>query len=125
MLAALRHKCRDNARTPMQWDASPHAGFTTGEPWIPVNPNHTEINAAAQVDDPDSVFRHYRRLIELRHNEPCVAPGRLHDAGARARAALRLHPHARRHVTLTVVANLSDQDGLVPADEGVEARARC
>ena len=59
----------------MQWDASPHAGFTTGEPWIPVNPNHTEINAAAQVDDPDSVFNHYRRLIALRHDEPAVAHG--------------------------------------------------
>ena len=75
VLAALRYKGRDNARTPMQWDASPNAGFTTGEPWIAVNPNFTEINAAAQVDDPDSVFSHYRRLIALRHEEPCVAHG--------------------------------------------------
>ena len=59
----------------MQWDDSPHAGFTTGEPWLSVNPNHTEINAAAQYDDPDSVFHHYRRLIELRHDEPAVAHG--------------------------------------------------
>jgi oligo-1,6-glucosidase len=66
---------RDNARTPMQWDASPHAGFTSGEPWIPVNPNHAEINARAAIEDPDSVFHHYRRLIELRHAEPAVAHG--------------------------------------------------
>ena len=51
----------------------PHGGFTTGEPWLPVNPNHAEINAAAARADPDSVFHHYRRLIELRHAEP-VSP---------------------------------------------------
>jgi oligo-1,6-glucosidase len=76
VLAALRTMSRDNARTPMQWDASRHAGFTAGEPWIPVNPNHAEVNATAQADDPDSVFHHYRRLIELRHTEPVVAHGR-------------------------------------------------
>ena len=73
MLAALRAMGRDNARTPMQWDASEHAGFTTGTPWLAVNPNHVEINAAAERADPDSVFHHYRRLIELRHAEPAVA----------------------------------------------------
>ena len=52
VMAALALKSRDNARTPMQWDAGPHAGFTTGEPWLPVNPNHTTINAAAAQADP-------------------------------------------------------------------------
>lgn len=66
---------RDNARTPMQWDASPHAGFTTGTPWIPVNPDHTEVNAEAALADPDSVYHHYRRLIALRHQEPAVVHG--------------------------------------------------
>jgi oligo-1,6-glucosidase len=75
VLASLRTMSRDNARTPMQWDAGAHAGFTSGEPWIPVNPNHAEINAEAAVADPDSVFHHYRRLIELRHTEPVVAHG--------------------------------------------------
>ena len=59
----------------MQWDASEHAGFTTGTPWLAVNPNHREINAEAARADPDSVFHHYRRLIELRHAEPAVAHG--------------------------------------------------
>jgi oligo-1,6-glucosidase len=59
----------------MQWDASEHAGFTTGEPWIAVNPNHVEINAEAARADPESVFHHYRRLIELRHTDPVVALG--------------------------------------------------
>ena len=75
VLASLRTMSRDNARTPMQWDASEHAGFTSGEPWIPVNPNFPEINAEAARLDPDSVFHHYRRLIALRHAEPVVAHG--------------------------------------------------
>ena len=72
---AVRAMGRDNARTPMQWDSSPHAGFTTGTPWLAVNPNHVEINARAAMADPDSVFHHYRRLIELRHTEPAVVHG--------------------------------------------------
>ena len=75
VLERLRPTSRDNARTPMQWDASRHAGFTSGEPWIAVNPNHAEINARAARADPDSVFHHYRRLHELRHTEPAVARG--------------------------------------------------
>jgi oligo-1,6-glucosidase len=75
VLAGLRKMSRDNARTPVQWDAGPQAGFTSGRPWLAVNPNHAEINAAAARADPDSVFHHYRRLIELRHTEPVVALG--------------------------------------------------
>jgi oligo-1,6-glucosidase len=75
VLASLRHRSRDNARTPMQWDGSPNAGFTTGEPWLPVNPDHGEVNVAAQRDDPDSVLSHYKRLIALRHEDPVVVRG--------------------------------------------------
>jgi oligo-1,6-glucosidase len=75
VLASLRPASRDNARTPVHWDASEHAGFTSGTPWMPVNPNHTEINAQAALADPDSVFHHYRRLIELRHSLPVIATG--------------------------------------------------
>jgi oligo-1,6-glucosidase len=74
-LAALRRMSRDNARTPVQWDASPSAGFTTGTPWLPVNPDHGEWNAAAQRADPHSVLAHYRRLIALRHADDVVALG--------------------------------------------------
>jgi oligo-1,6-glucosidase len=75
VLVSLRAMGRDNARTPMQWDDSPHAGFSTVTPWLPANPNHTEINAAAQEKDPDSVLEHYRALIRFRHDEPTVAYG--------------------------------------------------
>jgi oligo-1,6-glucosidase len=76
VLASIAAKGRDNARTPMQWDDSEHAGFTTGTPWLRANPNKAEINAERAVADPDSVFHHYRRLVELRHTEPVVVDGR-------------------------------------------------
>jgi oligo-1,6-glucosidase len=66
---------RDNARTPVQWDATEHAGFTTGTPWLPVNPDHVQWNAAAEREDPRSVLAHYRRLIALRHENRVVALG--------------------------------------------------
>jgi oligo-1,6-glucosidase len=76
VLESLSLKSRDNARTPMHWDDSEHAGFTTGTPWLPVTANKDEINAAAAVADPDSVFHHFRKLIELRHENPVVVEGR-------------------------------------------------
>ncbi|CAN5649275.1 oligo-1,6-glucosidase [soil metagenome] len=74
-LAGLAKISRDNARTPMQWDGGLNAGFTTGAPWLPVNPNHTWLNAQAQFDAPDSVFAHYRALIRLRHELPIFVDG--------------------------------------------------
>jgi oligo-1,6-glucosidase len=76
VLHSLSVKSRDNARTPMQWDDTSHAGFTEGIPWLPVNPNYLAINAAAAVEDPNSVFHHFRKLIELRHDHPVVVYGR-------------------------------------------------
>ncbi len=65
-LKAVARFSRDNARTPMQWSDAAHAGFTTGKPWLRVNPNYLSINAAAQLEDPDSVFHFYQKLIRLR-----------------------------------------------------------
>jgi oligo-1,6-glucosidase len=76
VLRALATKSRDNARTPMQWDASEHAGFTSGTPWLPAHANRDVVNAEAELGDPDSVFHHYRRLIELRHSDDVVVDGR-------------------------------------------------
>lgn len=75
MLRFLRYKSRDNARTPMQWDASPNAGFTEGEPWIMVNPNYGEINAADQIGRDDSVFSFYKELVKLRKEKPVIVNG--------------------------------------------------
>lgn len=75
MMRYIRRSSRDNARTPMQWNSSKNAGFSTGEPWIPVNPNYTEINAEAALADPDSVFHYYQQLIRLRHELPVITNG--------------------------------------------------
>ena len=75
VLGMLRAKSRDNARTPMQWNAEANAGFTTGTPWIKVNPNYTTINTEQALADPDSIFHYYRRLIQLRKDNPVIAYG--------------------------------------------------
>ena len=75
MMRYLRYKSRDNSRTPMQWDDTEHAGFTTGTPWIMVNPNYREINAKEQLQRADSVFRYYQRLIRLRKEHEIIPYG--------------------------------------------------
>ena len=75
IVRSLAVKSRDNARTPMQWDASENAGFTTGTPWLAVNANHSTINAEAALADPDSVLAWYRALIDLRHRTQVVVHG--------------------------------------------------
>lgn len=74
-LEMMRHRSRDNARTPMQWDDGPNAGFTAGTPWLPVNPNYTVINAREQVQRPDSVFHYYQKLIALRKEKDVIVYG--------------------------------------------------
>ena len=74
-MAAIHRVGRDNARTPMQWTAGPNAGFTTGTPWMRVNPNHTAVNAEAALADPDSVFHTYQKLIALRKAYPVFVEG--------------------------------------------------
>jgi glycosidase len=116
VLDALRVRSRDNARTPMQWDDTESAGFTDATPWIAVNPNHKEINAQAELADDDSIFHHYRRLIELRHAEPAVAHGDF-------RMLLADHEHVyafvRRYGTteLLVLANFSGEPATIEVPE--------
>ncbi|KAK8871553.1 hypothetical protein M9Y10_007285 [Tritrichomonas musculus] len=74
-MKAFRFKGRDNARTPMQWDATENAGFTTGKPWLKVNPNYKTINAEESLKDPDSVFHYYQKLIKLRHEYDIIVYG--------------------------------------------------
>ncbi|WP_380166961.1 alpha-glucosidase [Jannaschia sp. R86511] len=111
VMAAIRHSGRDNARTPVQWDASPHAGFTTGTPWLAVNPDHVDWNVAAQRDDPDSVLAHHRRLIALRHDDPVVQLG---EFGMLLPEHERLYAFTRRLAgrELLVVCNV----GSTPVD---------
>ncbi|EOP35521.1 alpha-glucosidase [Bacillus mycoides] len=75
VMQSIYIKGRDNARTPMQWDDREHAGFTTGEPWIAVNPNYKEINVKQAIQDEESIFYYYKKLIELRKNNEIVVYG--------------------------------------------------
>ena len=105
-LELLALKSRDNARTPMQWNAGTHAGFTTGTPWISVNENYRTINAEAALADPESVFYYYQRLIALRHTRPVVTDGvyKLLDAdNEKVYSYLRVGEDE----TLVVVANFT------------------
>lgn len=75
VMLSIYTKGRDNARTPVQWDDSEHAGFTTGTPWITVNPNYKEINAQKAVSDENSVFHYYKKLIQLRKQHDIIVYG--------------------------------------------------
>lgn len=76
IMERIRAKARDNARTPMQWDDSDHAGFSTAEPWIPVHSNKSEINVAQQLEDPDSIFNFYRKMIQIRKDSSALIYGK-------------------------------------------------
>ena len=106
VMAMIHAKSRDNARTPMQWDGGANAGFTTGTPWIGVNPNYPEVNVAAALADPESVLHHYRRLIGLRKELPVIVEGDyalLEDTDPRVYAFTRATAEDR----LLVVLNFS------------------
>ncbi len=75
IIASINAKGRDNARTPMQWDETANAGFTTGTPWLHVNPNYPEINVKQSLADKDSVFYTYKKLIELRKEHALIVWG--------------------------------------------------
>ena len=95
VLLSLRRMGRDNARTPMQWDAGPHAGFTTGEPWLGVNPNHAEINAEAARADVGLGLPPLPPADRAPARPAGGRARRLHDAAAGRRAGLRVHARVR------------------------------
>ncbi|MDE3725260.1 alpha-glucosidase [Nocardiopsis sp. N85] len=122
VMAGIARMSRDNARTPMQWDASPHAGFTTGTPWIAVNPDHTEINAEAALADPDSVFHHYRRLIALRKEHPVIVHG-TYTPLSPDHPSVYAYTRALDGTVLTVIANWSADTVEVDLDPAVAGPA--
>ena len=109
----VRSKGRDNAHTPMQWDASPNGGFTGGAPWIMVNPNVQEINVAAALRDPDSVLHYYRALLALRREQDALRYGDF---------SLLLHEHPQVFAyartfegqQIRIYCNFTDRDALLP-----------
>ena len=115
LMKSFAAKSRDNGRTPMQWDDSENAGFTTGDPWLSVNPNHREINAEQAIADPDSVFHHYRRLIDLRHRDPVVQEG-VFDLLAPEDRQVFAFTRTLGERRLLVVANMSSMPARLPDD---------
>ena len=109
MLENISSKGRDNARTPMQWDDSQNAGFTTGTPWINVNPNYKTINAAAQVNDPNSIYNFYKQLIALRHAHDIIVYGEM-DLLYEDAHDLFAYTRSYNDEKITVLANWSDHE---------------
>jgi alpha-glucosidase len=95
---------RDGCRTPIPWNASPGAGFTTGTPWLPINPDYREVNVASQLEDPDSVLSFYRKMIWLRKKTPALQIGDFRAAGKRSSRAMA---YLRETKTQTVLVALN------------------
>lgn len=72
----IKFSCRDNGRTPFQWDSTINGGFTTGSPWLKVNPNYTTVNAATEEKDPNSVLNYFRKIVKLRKDNPVLVYGK-------------------------------------------------
>lgn len=106
---------RDNARTPMQWDASENGGFTSGTPWLQVNKNYKTINAAAQVNDPDSVFAYYKKLIALRHTNEVMVNG-VYDVLIPDHPQIYAYTRTLGDKQLLVLCNDSEKEVGVPAE---------
>lgn len=116
-LAMLRERSRDNVRTPMQWDAGEQAGFTTGKPWLPVNPNHTVINAEEQLSRADSVFRYYQQLIALRKRMDLIVYGH-YELLLPEHPDLFVYTREWKGERLLVVCNFSEREVPFEVPEG-------
>ena len=114
MMGYLKRISRDNARTPMQWDDSANAGFTTGTPWIKVNSNYKTVNAKQQTTDPDSVFSYYKELIRLRHENDIIVYGE-YELLEPQNEELFIYTRAWNNEQLMVLCNFTDKDVVIPA----------
>lgn len=109
LIHAINVKGRDNARTPIQWDNTKNAGFTTGTPWLHVNPNYHQINVEAALKDPNSIFYTYQKLIKLRHDNPIVIDGNFELVKGTEDSVLAYYRILNKQKWL-VVANLSSKN---------------
>ncbi len=116
ILRSLHAKSRDNARTPMQWDTTAHAGFTGGTPWLQVNPNYTAINAADELEDAGSVFHYYQTLIHLRKQYPIFSDGNFTLLFAE-HPALFAYQRRMGGQIMTVLCNFYADEFTLPAAE--------
>lgn len=117
ILHSIKDSARDNSRTPMQWDDSPNAGFTTGTPWLAVNPNHTTINAAQQQNDPNSVLSYFKQMIRLRKEHEILVYG-TYDLVLGEHEQVYAYTRTLNGNTLWVVCNLSGEAAHLGTVEG-------
>ena len=115
MMGYLKRISRDNARTPMQWDDSANAGFTTGTPWIKVNSNYPKVNAKQEISDPDSVFSYYKKLIRLRHENEIIVYGD-YKLLAPEDEALFIYTRMLGTQRLMVLCNFTEKEVPIPAE---------
>jgi oligo-1,6-glucosidase len=108
VMESIYVKGRDNARTPFQWDESEHGGFTTGTPWLQVNPNYKEINAKLAVEDEHSIYHYYRQLIQLRKEYPIIVHGS-YDLLVPDDEKIYVYTRAHESQTLLVALNFSSE----------------
>ena len=109
MMESIYAKGRDNSRTPMQWDNTENAGFTTGTPWIKVNPNYKNINVQDAISDPDSVYHYYRKLISLRKKHEVIVYGR-YDLLLENHSEIFAYKRSLNEETLLVLCNFSEKE---------------
>ncbi|WP_242225291.1 alpha-glucosidase [Bacillus cereus group sp. BfR-BA-01380] len=107
VMQSIYVKGRDNARTPMQWEDSEHAGFTTGKPWLQVNPNYKDINAWQALRDPNSIFYHYKKLIELRKKHEIIVYG-TYDLILEDHPSIFAYVRTWKDEKLVVIANFTE-----------------
>lgn len=119
VLAILNQKSRDNSRTPVQWDSTENAGFTTGTPWIDVAQNYKDINAEKAVQDKNSVFRHYQKLISMRKTMNIFTDGDYQWIDEEHHAIFAYTRNAENE-SLMVVNNFYGTDAEWVLPEGIE-----
>ncbi|WP_051679992.1 glycoside hydrolase family 13 protein [Pseudorhizobium marinum] len=115
---------RDNARTPMQWSSAPQGGFTTGSPWIEVNPNFATVNAETQVDDDQSIWSHYRKLIDLRKHHQVIVYGR-YQSWLDQHPDVFVYSRTLEGDRLVVLANFRPHEVTVTMPDELHVQGRC
>ncbi|MDT2831671.1 alpha-glucosidase [Vagococcus carniphilus] len=118
IITSINGKGRDNARTPMQWDKTENAGFTTGTPWLHVNPNHKDINVESALEDKNSIFYTYQKLIQLRKDNPIVVWGEYELQETADKVFSYVRTYANK--TWLVVTNLSNEEQAFKTDATIK-----
>lgn len=121
VMELIRAKSRDNARTPMQWDDKPNAGFSEADPWIPVNPNYTKINVKRDLADPDSILNYYKKMIQLRKDYPVLVYGS-YSPILNSHNQMFCYQRQLENQTMLILLNFSDKKAEVMLPEKFTGR---